>query len=117
MTTSSEKIQMLDLGKAEGTVLLGRPRGQDLRRKFVIDKYDADPNVVLEIKIPSRIRAITASFIGGLLEESIKSAGSRAKFFERVHFEFEDKSQRKAAIMDAVEREVARVLLPHGSLL
>ena len=101
--------QVIDFSDLQGHVLVGRPRGESLRAAFGLDRID-ESQAPVTIKIPSRIQAITASFIGGLFSPSIQRAATRSEFFNRFRFEFDGGEEKQRVFMSVIEREVNRVL-------
>lgn len=69
----------------EPIALLGRERGEDLRREFKLDDFDRN-NDCARVHVPDNVIAITAPFLVGLFGDSVRSMGP-TKFRQKYQFE------------------------------
>lgn len=77
--------QKIDFSTFNSRVLVGRPRGEQAREKFALDKIDSKGEQV-HVVVPTNIYSVNSSFFLGLFGPSIVLSGSRQAFFERYHF-------------------------------
>lgn len=93
----------IDFAAFNSRVLVGRPRGEQARKKYMLDNIDEDGGQV-DINVPSNIYSVNSSFFLGLFGPSVVSAGSRQNFFSRYRF------TASSELMERFEGYVARAL-------
>lgn len=105
---TNEATKTVDLGaltahRVDVHTLSGQDRGAAAREKFALDRLDNEGTAV-EVVIPSPIRALSPSFLQGMLTKSIRTLG-RDGFHSQYRF-----VTTRQAIIDQVDDVVNRVL-------
>lgn len=100
MKSNNLVINFKDLG---GPVYIGRARGEIVREKLKLDKYDSG-DICVEVIIPDETYAINSSFFLGMFGNSIRKAGTREAFLAKYIFRCNDIFQ------DVIESCIARAL-------
>jgi len=76
---------IIDFGTLEGPVFTGRPRGEQLRKKFHVEEFD-NTDTQVEVRIPESTYSISSSFFLGMFGRSVVLAGSKDQFYKKYHF-------------------------------
>ena len=80
----------------------GRTEGKAAREFLGLDKIDLSGEII-EVKIPSRVFAITSSYFLGLFADSIRACGSREIFLQQFKFTCDERWWRDT-ISPCIER-------------
>lgn len=94
----------IDLSTYGARVYSGRKNGEDVRENTRLDQIESDPNAFVTIIVPEDTQALNNSFLLGMLEKSIKRAGSREQFHDRYNVKV------PARFREGLERAIERAL-------
>jgi hypothetical protein len=77
--------RVIDFSAIEGPVYTGRPRGEALRTKYMLDEADKSHEPV-DVIIPDQTYSISSSFFLGFFGNSVVTEGTKEAFYERFAF-------------------------------
>ena len=81
---------VVDLRDRGITSFVGRDNGEALRTKYDLDSVDSKQQFPVRVIFPDQTTTITSSYFLGLFYKSIKTAGSKSKFYDRYEFQAPD---------------------------
>ncbi len=89
--------------KSGKSVLVGRKEGESARRDAMLDGFDSEPEVVIQVIYSPVILSMTSSFVRGMFGPSVEKLGVD-EFRRKYRFSGRD----VAVIIDDLCREVSR---------
>lgn len=75
----------INLGDLKKEIFTGREFGKEVRKRFNIAQYD-NKNEIIQITIPDNTYSISSSFLGGMLEDSMKLFNTKDEFYKKFSF-------------------------------
>lgn len=99
----NNEARVIDFGRIEGPVYMGRDRGERLRAQLRLDELD-QRGAEVEVAIPERTYAIGSSFFLGLFGPSVVRAGGVDSFYSRYRF------RSPAFLKEVIDGYVVRAL-------
>jgi hypothetical protein len=86
-TQNNIKINLGDYKSPKANMFTGRPQGEEVRAKLILDKYDKT-NINITFEVPSGTISINPSFFLGLLFDSYKNIEEEI-FRSKYRFNFD----------------------------
>jgi hypothetical protein len=110
MSTILKKLDLADVRTSpEAKVFAGRTRGSRCREHFLLEKWDVDPQVTVQIEVPKDTLAITTSFLLSFRGPSMRRAGTEAAFAKKYVIDCPE------YIRPSIKEGLERALKPAGS--
>lgn len=76
----------IDFAKFDGPLFSGRTRGENARKKIMLDELELQSDNTFMVVLPDNFFTITSSFFLGLFGKSIQRCGSSEVFLKKFDF-------------------------------